>query len=52
MRVAESGSIWDHAVLPTLRDHFHGREGVLAELSLPQLRAEVTGSPDEDTQLP
>jgi MoxR-like ATPase len=44
--------VWDHAVLPTLRDHFHGREGELAGLSLAQLRAEVTGSPDEDTQLP
>jgi MoxR-like ATPase len=44
--------VWDHAVLPTLRDHFHGREGELAGLSLAQLRAEVTGSPDDDTQLP
>ncbi|WP_410611077.1 McrB family protein [Amycolatopsis sp. lyj-109] len=44
--------VWDHAVLPTLRDHFHGREGELAGLSLAQLRAEVTGSTDEDTQLP
>jgi 5-methylcytosine-specific restriction enzyme B len=44
--------VWDHAVLPSLRDHFHGREGELAGLSLAQLRAEVTGSTDGDAQLP
>ncbi|MFI9453541.1 McrB family protein [Amycolatopsis sp. NPDC052450] len=43
--------IWDHAVLPTLRDHFHGRTHKLEELSLTALRKEVTGGADEDTPL-
>ncbi|WP_125689723.1 McrB family protein [Amycolatopsis sp. WAC 04169] len=43
--------IWDHAVLPTLRDHFHGRTHKLDELSLAALRKEVTGGDDEDTPL-
>ncbi|MEV6906061.1 AAA family ATPase [Amycolatopsis sp. NPDC051071] len=43
--------IWEHAVLPTLRDHFHGRTHELEELSLAALRKEVTGAADEDTPL-
>ncbi|MFD5091000.1 McrB family protein [Amycolatopsis thailandensis] len=43
--------IWEHAVLPTLRDHFHGRTHKLEELSLTALRKEVTGGTDEDTPL-
>jgi hypothetical protein len=39
--------VWEHAVLPTLRDHFHGRVSKLAELSFEVLREEVTGSSDE-----
>ncbi|WP_442874466.1 McrB family protein [Amycolatopsis sp. NBC_00438] len=41
--------VWEHAVLPTLRDHFHGRLDKLADLSLAALRAEVTGA-DEDAE--
>jgi 5-methylcytosine-specific restriction protein B len=41
--------VWEHAVLPTLRDHFHGRPDKLTDLSLAALRAEVTGA-DEDAE--
>jgi MoxR-like ATPase len=33
---------WDHAVLPTLADFFHGDQGRLTELELDRLRSEVT----------
>jgi 5-methylcytosine-specific restriction enzyme B len=36
--------IWEHAVLPTLKEHFHGRGDKLAELDLARLRAEVTAT--------
>jgi MoxR-like ATPase len=34
--------VWEHAVLPTLREHFHGRRDRLGELDLTRLREEVT----------
>jgi MoxR-like ATPase len=40
--------VWEHAVMPTLREHFHGRPDRLSELGLAELRPEVTQS-DEDT---
>jgi MoxR-like ATPase len=40
--------VWEHAVLPTLREHFHGRHDHLSGLGLAQLRTEVT-QPDEES---
>lgn len=39
--------VWEHAVLPTLKEHFDGRPDNLAELNLARLRAEVTAPSDE-----
>jgi len=40
--------VWEHAVMPTLKEHFHGRPGRLTALGLAELRSEVN-QPDEDT---
>lgn len=40
--------VWEHAIMPTLREHFHGRPDRLPELGLAELRPEVT-QPDDDT---
>lgn len=42
---------WEHAVLPTLEEHFYGHPDRLAEFGLNQLRAEVS-APDEDSAAP
>jgi MoxR-like ATPase len=39
--------VWEHTVLPTLKDHFHGRADRLAELDLARLREEVTAPGDD-----
>lgn len=39
--------VWEHAVLPTLQDHFHGRSDRLTDLDWALLRAEVT-TPDDN----
>lgn len=38
--------VWEHAVLPTLKEHFHGQADRLAELDLAHLRKEVGASGD------
>jgi 5-methylcytosine-specific restriction enzyme B len=43
--------VWEHAVLPTLREHFHGRQDRLADLTIAQLRVEG-GAPGDDASLP
>lgn len=40
---------WEHAVLPTLEDHFYGQPQRLAEFDLDRLRAEVS-KPDDDAE--
>jgi hypothetical protein len=40
--------VWEHAVMPTLKEHFHGRPDRLTALGLAELRPEVK-QPDEDT---
>jgi MoxR-like ATPase len=42
---------WQHAVLPTLEEHFYGQTHRLSEFDLDRLRAEVS-APDEDAAAP
>jgi 5-methylcytosine-specific restriction enzyme B len=39
---------WEHAIRPTLEDHFYGQEHRLADFDLDNLRAEVNGTGDGD----
>jgi MoxR-like ATPase len=41
------GRVWEHAVLPTLEDHFYGQPHRLEEFGLDLIRARV-GGPDDD----
>ncbi len=41
---------WEHAVLPTLEDHFYGQPQRLAEFALDKLRGEVD-APGDDAEL-
>lgn len=40
--------VWEHAIMPTLREHFHGRTERLKDLSLTELRSVVTRSDEDD----
>lgn len=42
---------WEHAVLPTVADHYYGREEKLAQFDLDALRDAVTAA-DDDTDAP